>query len=290
MRVIVNMACGLANRMFQYSYYLYLKDLGYNACVDYYKTAKLAHERVSWSQIFPKADLHQASAWDVFRTGGGSNLLASVRRRYFNRSCSIVYMPSAFDAFLPDKTDSLVYVIGVFQNAHMVDSIRNKVLAAYSFRDFSDSKNLALVKEVTECESVAIHVRKGKDYMSRSLYSGTCPKDYYCRAVELMYEKLNDPRFYVFADNPDWVKENFTGFSYKLVDWNPVSGYGSHYDMHLMSLCRHNIISNSTYSWWGAYLNRNAKKIVVGPSEWFNPTVCKDYSSDKVLCKDWYSM
>lgn len=68
--IVVNMACGLANRMFQYSYYLYLKKLGYDVWVDYYKTAKLAHENVAWNRIFPKADIEQVSRWKVFLLGG----------------------------------------------------------------------------------------------------------------------------------------------------------------------------------------------------------------------------
>ena len=71
MTVIVNMACGLANRMFQYSYYLYLQQAGYDVAVDYYQTAKLKHEHVRWNEIFPHAPIRQASAWDVLRTGGG---------------------------------------------------------------------------------------------------------------------------------------------------------------------------------------------------------------------------
>ena len=66
MKVIVNMACGLANRMFQYSYYLFLKHKGYNVKVDFYNSAKLAHEKVSWNDIFPKAKIKQASFFDVF--------------------------------------------------------------------------------------------------------------------------------------------------------------------------------------------------------------------------------
>ena len=65
--IIVNIACGLANRMFQYSYYLYLKKMGYDAKVDFYKTAKLEHENVAWNSIFPNAPIQQASVWEVFR-------------------------------------------------------------------------------------------------------------------------------------------------------------------------------------------------------------------------------
>lgn len=66
MAILVNMACGLANRMFQYSYYLFLKKLGYDVFVDFYRTAQLEHENVEWNSIFPHAPINQASAWDVF--------------------------------------------------------------------------------------------------------------------------------------------------------------------------------------------------------------------------------
>lgn len=71
MKIIVNMACGLANRMFQYSYYLFLKHKGYNVKVDFYNSAKLAHEKVSWNDIFPKAKIEQASFLDVLKSGAG---------------------------------------------------------------------------------------------------------------------------------------------------------------------------------------------------------------------------
>lgn len=74
MKIIVNMACGLANRMFQYSYYLFLKHQGYQVQVDFYHSAKLAHEKVAWNDIFPKAKIEQASSWDVLKLGGGPDL------------------------------------------------------------------------------------------------------------------------------------------------------------------------------------------------------------------------
>lgn len=82
MKFIVNMACGLANRMFQYSYYLFLKHQGYHVEVDFYHSAKLAHEKVAWNDIFPKAKIEQASSWDVLRLGGGADFLSKIRRRY----------------------------------------------------------------------------------------------------------------------------------------------------------------------------------------------------------------
>lgn len=109
MKVIVNMACGLANRMFQYSYYLFLKHIGYNVKVDFYNSAKLAHEKVSWNDIFPKAKIEQASFLDVLKSGGGSDLFSKVRRKYLPILSSVVNMPTAFDANLPDENKKLQY-------------------------------------------------------------------------------------------------------------------------------------------------------------------------------------
>ena len=290
MKVIVNMACGLANRMFQYSYYLYLKKLGYDVEVDFYQTAKLEHERVAWKAIFPNADIRQASIWKVFQTGGGSSLFAKIRRKYLPFSCSVKYMPTAFDASLPEKSSTLLYIIGVFQNAWMMNCIRQEALGAFAFRPFTDRYNLSLQREMETCQSVAIHVRKGKDYQSRIWYQHTCPLEYYQRSIRLIKEKVDNPRFYVFADNKEWVKENFKDFEYTLVDGNPVAGYGSHFDMQLMSLCRHQILSNSTYSWWSAFLNKNQEKIVVCPEIWFNPDSCEEYTSRQVLCEGWIAL
>lgn len=287
--IIVNIACGLANRMFQYSYYLYLKKLGYDAKADFYKTAKLEHENVAWNSIFPNAPIQQASVWEVFKTGGGSDMISKIRRRYFSFSCNVKTL-SAFEAALPDKTSHSVYMMGVFQNAEMVETVRDEVLKAFMFQPFIDRHNLDLMKEIQSCQSVAIHVRKGKDYMSRIWYQQTCPIAYYQKAIKLIEEKIKDPRFYVFTDNPEWVKENFRDFEYTLVQENPVAGYGSHFDMQLMSLCQHNILSNSTYSWWGAFLNRNQSPIVICPEIWFNPNSCKEYTSRQIRCKGWITL
>ncbi len=286
MSIIVNMACGLANRMFQYSYYLYLKKNGYEAKVDFYHSAKLAHEKVAWNEIFPDATIDQASSWTVFKTGGGADVVSKIRRKYIPALTKVIYMPTAFDAFIPFVRND-AYVIGVFQNAVMVTSVEDEVRRCFRFQPFTDKRNLELEMELKSCESVAIHVRKGDDYMKRIWYQDTCPMDYYLRAIEEVKERVHNPRFYVFADNKDWVKEHFEHIDYTLAEGNPASGWGSHFDMQLMSVCKHNIISNSTYSWWSAFLNNHSDKLVIGPKIWFNPDSCEEFVSDRSMCKDW---
>lgn len=287
MKVIVNMACGLANRMFQYSYYLLLKHLGYNVQVDFYHSAKLDHEKVAWNDIFLEATIEQASFWDVFKLGGGSDFFSKIRRKYLPCLSGVVNMPTAFDADLPVAGMKSQYIIGVFQNAKMMEAIEKNVKRCFTFQPFTDERNQKLEKEMAACESVAIHVRKGKDYAQRVWYQNTCPVEYYQKAIQLISEKVNHPKFYVFTDNPEWVKEHFKDLTYTLVEGNPVSGWGSHFDMQLMSVCKHNIISNSTYSWWSAFLNAYPDKIVIAPEVWFNPDSCAEFTSEKILCKGW---
>ena len=289
MKHIVNMACGLANRMFQYSYYLYLKDKGYNVEVDFYTSAKLSHEHVLWHDIFPKAQFSQASLQDVKHLGGANDVWSKIRRRFLPFLSKSLQMPTAFDALLPDKNKS-TYIFGVFQNAKMVESIASQIKEVFTFADIEGDNNLHLIEKIRNEESVAIHVRKGADYCQRIWYQNTCPSDYYTKAIEEMRKRLKNPHFYVFADNKEWVKEHFTDFEYTLVEGNPVAGWGSHFDMQLMSLCKHNIISNSTYSWWGAFLNQNKNIIVICPKIWFNPNSTKVFESDRLLCKNWLTI
>lgn len=290
MQIVVNLACGLANRMFQYTYYLYLKSLGYDVSVDFYRTAKLSHENVEWERIFPKASLPQASFWTVQWLGGGSDVFCKIRRRYMPFAHKVIQMPTAFDALLPDHKKGRQYIMGVFQNANMADAVKADVQKAFTFEPFVAGRNHDLMNEMQGCESVAIHVRKGKDYASRIWYQNTCPVKYYDDAVEMMKKKLSNPRFYVFTDNPDWVRNNLKGFNYTLIEGNPPAGWGSHFDMQLMSYCKHNIISNSTYAWWAAFLNKNKDKLVVCPEIWFNPISTKEYTSSRVLCEGWIAL
>ena len=288
MGLIVNMACGLANRMFQYSYYLYLKKKGLNASVDFYSKAALAHENVEWNRIFPKAVYPQASKKSIFFYGGGTDVISRALRRFLPFLTRVEQMDTAFEVRIPSKKNA--YVMGVFQNAQMVDSVKDEVLKAFEFIPFTEGKNKELMEEMMNCDSVGIHVRKGADYQKRKWYQGTCSLEYYQKAMELMKQKLNHPRFYVFTDNPQWVKEYFKDLDYVLVEGNPGAGWGSHFDMQLMSYCKHNIISNSTYSWWGAFLNKNKNKMVIGPKQWFNPNSCVESTSEQTLCKDWIAL
>ncbi len=290
MAIIVNMACGLANRMFQYSFYRYLLHKGYDAKVDYFTTKTLAHEKVEWSRIFPDAAFDKASAAEILKLGGGKDIFSKIFRKYLNRFTKVSEMSSAYSVYKPEKDNENRYILGVFQNAVVVESIEEELREAFQFKPFQDEQNIKLASKLQKENSVAIHVRKGNDYQSRIWYKNTCSSDYYKTAIDLIKKSVENPVFYVFTDNPEWVKDNISGFDYTIISHNPVAGWGSHFDLHLMSLCKHNIISNSTYSWWGAFLNSNPDKTVIIPEIWFNPEATHDFSSVPLKCKGWIAL
>ena len=117
---------------------------------------------------------------------------------------------------------------------------------------------------------ISIHVRRD-DYLSSkyvSGFGGICTIEYYNKAVERIKEEVIDPVFYIFSDDINWCRENLKLEQGVFIDWN--TGKESWQDMFLMSQCKHNIIANSSFSWWGAWLNSNSEKIVIAPRIWWN--------------------
>lgn len=288
-KVVVRMSAGLANRMFQYAYALYLKKLGYDVYVDNkYKASQWQMEDIDWKRIFPCASLGQASSWLIFRYGGSYTFMDKLRRHYLPFSTKVLMMNHATDVPTRDDLKKAKYIIGVMQDAEIAQTVKEELLGAFRFADFPDEKNCALSNRMSRENSVAIHLRKGQDYMKKEIFQNTCTLEYYQKAIEIIKSKIENPTFYVFTDNATWVKNNLKGFEYTLIEGNPSIGWGNHFDMQLMSCCKHNIIANSTYSWWGAFLNPNPNKIVIDPKYWFNPQI-PEYAKlpNKTACDNW---
>lgn len=170
-----------------------------------------------------------------------------------------------------EEMDGNVIMSGYFQSELYFKNIKSDIQEDFSFKKSLSGKNLELSEQITNCESVAIHVRRG-DYitdMNASKNFVTCGKEYYQRAIDHITHNVQNPKFYIFSEDMDWIKENldFKVFPAIFIDWN--RGKESHLDMQLMSLCKHNIIANSSFSWWAAWLNQNAEKIVIAPEKWF---------------------
>jgi hypothetical protein len=112
---------------------------------------------------------------------------------------------------------------------------------------------------------------------------GACDVDYYDRCVKRLTERVKDPHFFVFSDDPQWSRDNLKlEYPAVYVDHNDMEH--GHEDLRLMSQCKHNIIANSTFSWWGAWLNNNRDKVVFAPKKWF---VRANKNSDDIVPLNW---
>ena len=161
------------------------------------------------------------------------------------------------------------YLAGLWQTEKYFSDYTEIIKNSFEFKPFTNERNILLSKEMSQVESVAIHIRKGADY-EKKIVRGTCDINYYNNAIAYILKRIKNPHFYIFTDNKKWVIENIKDINYTLIDWNPISGAENYLDMQLMSCCKHNIIANSTYSWWGAWLNNNLNKIVICPENWYN--------------------
>lgn len=176
------------------------------------------------------------------------------------------------------------YYIGNWQWYKYFDNIRDLVIKTFTFKQPLDDRNERFNKILLdEYGSVGIHIRRG-DYLSNPQYLGICELDYYTNAIKKAMELLGNCHFVIFSNDMDWCNSNIVPLvgksKYTMVDWN--TGTDSHRDMRLMSSCRMNIIANSSFSWWGAYLNSREDRIVVSPDRWINRPL--DY---RIQCDDW---
>lgn len=141
--------------------------------------------------------------------------------------------------------------------------------------DFLLSKeNLLLQQELINNNSISVHIRRG-DYLTNP-YFKVIPKEYYLKAMKYFINQVQDPIFYFFSDDIAWVKKEFSNFSnVKFIESNSFSDtvWSSARDIEdlmLLRSCKHQIIANSSFSWWGAWLNENPNKIVIAPKYWYN--------------------
>jgi len=150
------------------------------------------------------------------------------------------------------------------------DSVKDDVLKVFQFRPVSDEKNKQVLRDLRKKNSVSIHVRLG-DYKNSTIHSGLASLEYYRDAVNFIKSKVDNPEFFVFSDDVAGCTKYLNCLEQdevKFIDWN--TGLNSYIDMQLMASCKHHIIPNSSFSWWGAYLGRWSGQIVVAPAIWSN--------------------
>lgn len=158
-----------------------------------------------------------------------------------------------------------IYIQGYWQSYRYFSDIRELLINDLSLREPIGIENKNILEIIRNTNSVSIHIRRG-DLNNKFFIS----MDYYRRAMNYANEKINNPIFFVFSDDIKWAKQNlFSKYNKFFVNIND-GRFSPHLDLELMRNCKHNIIANSTFSWWAAYLNKNKDKIVIVPKKWIN--------------------
>lgn len=163
------------------------------------------------------------------------------------------------------------YLEGYWQSEKYFKAIAPIIRNEFSIRHEINHRVLPLYDLVRNGNAVSIHIRRGDFVANKGInqFHGVCSLDYYYRAIEIMEAKIPDPQFFVFSDDIQWAKENLKFSSPHFFALNDQS-VPAYEDMRLMSLCKHQIIANSSFSWWAAWLNNNENKLVIAPERWFN--------------------
>jgi len=165
---------------------------------------------------------------------------------------------------------SSCYLKGYWQSERYFSAVADAIRTDFTFRLPMSEENSRLAEAIGAVNAVSLHVRRG-DYLSNPhtlSVHGVCSIEYYVRAIRYIVDRVSDPVFFVFSDDLDWVKTALRiNYPCHFVDHN--RGRESYNDMRLMSLCSHHVLANSSFSWWGAWLNPSESKIVVAPSQWF---------------------
>lgn len=193
-----------------------------------------------------------------------TNLTSRIRLKIFgSRKTFFLEKKFKYDnkVFELNKEEN-VYFRCLWQDESYFKDYRQELLLKFKFPQITDEINLNILKLIETCNSVSVHVRRG-DYVENIKYKeilgDVCNYKYYKDALDLISNKELNPIFYIFSDDIQWVKNNFDFLNEKKVFFiSHNKGKKSFIDMQLMSICKHNIIANSTFSWWAAWLNNNA--------------------------------
>lgn len=228
-------------------------------------------------EISTDSDLRRVLGWQSMR---------AIRRLLYKPKLSILrskrFIIEPHLHYWPgfQKSPSSSYLQGYWLSEKYFQSSEIQIREDFTFKTCLNSENNTFAAEINNVNSISLHVRRG-DYASDSktmTAHGLCDLSYYYFAIDYIADRVCDPIFFIFSDDIPWVRENLKiGYPCRYIDHN--HGGEAYNDMRLMSICKHNIIANSTFSWWGAWLNANPSKIVVAPKRWLaNDGVIAAYS------------
>lgn len=299
--IIIQLAGGLGNQMFQYALYLQLKSLGKEVKIDDWTGFEQDGQRELSLMPFG-ISYERATAKELQQMlDSAPYLWSKIRRKLRGRN-----KKAYFEADKRYKPEILawddIYLEGYWQTEKYFSAVSEEVKKTYDvdrLTQYVREKNREntgadhghaskrgeqfeeWLSRITADESVSVHIRRG-DYLlpeNQALFGGICTEAYYKKAMEQMKREHPGCRFYLFTNDKQWAgaqAAEITG-DIEIVDAGEQSDYE---EFVLMSMCRHNILANSSFSWWASYLNKNPGKTVFVPDKWLNGWDCSDFYRD----------
>lgn len=275
--MIISRICGgLGNQMFQYATGRALAlrlGLALKLDVSWYSRMEGSTPREFMLAAFPHIKVEIASKKEIRTLRDDYSLSRTISKKINNSPSSYVCEPHFQYWAGIEQIDRAVYIDGYWQTERYFTSAQDVIRGDFVFPPLPniDSENVAEQIRRTS-DATAVHVRRG-DYVSLASarqFHGICPPEYYRRSIETVSRgSKGAPHFFLFSDDPAWVRKEFSGLGFPttVVDL-PTHAVGPWHDMHLISMCKHHIIANSSFSWWGAWL-ANDRGIVCAPARWF---------------------
>lgn len=273
---IVNILGGLGNQMFQYALAIALREQFKNEEVlvdtSNFRGYPL-HNGYELDKIF-NITIRNATFREILKVGypySHYQLWRIGHRLLPKRKTMVTGFQSKDFTYKSINGLGNFYFDGYWQSDIFFRDYKQEIFSEFTFPEIIEDENKAILDDIKNHNSVSVHIRRG-DYVNHPLFKNICTIEYYKNSLRKIKELTDVDRILIFSNDIEWCKLTFTkefgDIHTVFVNWN--SGMNSFRDMQLMSLCKHNIIANSSFSWWGAWLNQNPNKIVIAPFKWCN--------------------
>lgn len=281
--IVVRLKGGLGNQMFQIALGKKLEYLGKKVLFDINQIeSRIDEHNITKSYEVFDIDLDVASSKDINSLIDlGTNLHDKIRRKIFGRK-KTHYIETNFgdeDKKVYGFNDA--YLDGYWQSYKYFSDCSSKVMDLFKFKPLTDDKNKYYEDKIFSCENpVSIHFRLG-DYCTKEnvkYFGNICTEEYYSKCINFLQNKYNNITFFVFSNDMKYAERFLDKKNYCVVDCNDEKNAWK--DMYLMSICKSNIVANSSFSWWGAWLNKNNNKFVLAPKKWINGRDMKNICPD----------
>ena len=292
--VIVQLNGGLGNQMFQYALGRHISlrlKTTFKIDTHMYGNYKLRdYELGCFNCVENFASENEVREYHLF----GRNRHIWMLKRYFLRPWNLFNKLSVvqekffhFDADVVNMTGDL-YFRGYWQSEKYFSSIEDVIRGDFTLRIPIDKECHNMLDDIQCTESVSVHIRRG-DYITNAttnLHHGVMPLEYYMQAMDYIQSIHRNVHYFIFSDDIEWITQYFGGKdNIKIVGSNRINTGPE--DLYLMSQCKHNIIANSSFSWWGAWLNVNKNRIVIAPKKWF---AIQDRLTKDLYPENWITM